>query len=300
MIIYVCDGSHSGGMMGAGILRIEQLGVEQFHFTKKCKLNANIHEVFSILKTLDLIEENRDYYSTIYNDCKMTLSAFYSTKKYGVHENKEKINPLIAKIEQLESKGFSIELKHTSDLGNKNYLNIAHHLSRLYMNKKTIKGKVHLDLDNKTSFPIDVRKYPNIHFIQSDDSIFKENIKRCLFVPSFPDLNQRGFLISNDFIIPNKLRFQKISKKTWVVFTENFEPVYLGNLVDSSYQVIKRFSEQDGEEILTVNGQFVSYYLSFCQSEPQLTRPMFVNIEFVLSFINNCFLATYEDDLIDL
>jgi len=134
MIKYVCDGSSFEGKMGAGVVRIGKGKTEKYHFSHTQIGRKNVHELFAISCTLDIIESFQDYEVTIYNDDALIVQQLKDPSSLKQRSMK-RLDGILERLKTLENKGYRISFVYAKELVHDGYLKTAHHLSRYYLEK---------------------------------------------------------------------------------------------------------------------------------------------------------------------
>jgi ribonuclease HI len=132
---YVCDGSSFQGKMGAGVVRMGKRKVEKYHFSHTQIGRKNVHELFAISCTLDIIESYQDYEVIIYNDDALIVKQLNDPSSLKQRSAK-RLHHVLEKLQNLEEKGYSISFVYAKEMIHDGYLKTAHHLSRYYLERK--------------------------------------------------------------------------------------------------------------------------------------------------------------------
>lgn len=136
MNMYICDGSHKGNMLGAGVVKVSNKKVNTFHFHYDLSIenDFNCHEIFAIHKSLELIQLYNDKEAVVYNDDKSLIEVLQKAqKKTSKEKYLVRCSLLLKKLDELKSKGFHVQIKHIKHLSNKEYHSMSHSLSREYI-----------------------------------------------------------------------------------------------------------------------------------------------------------------------
>lgn len=134
MIKYVCDGSSFEGKMGAGVVRIGKGKTEKYHFSHTQIGRKNVHELFAISCTFEVIESFQDYEVAIYNDDALLVQQLNDPSSLKQRSIK-RLDEILEKLKALENKGYRISFVYAKELVHDGYLKTAHHLSRYYLEK---------------------------------------------------------------------------------------------------------------------------------------------------------------------
>lgn len=137
MAEYICDGSYRNDIVGAGIVKVTNETVNNFHFhtnlkeEKQEKIIAH-PEIYAIYKTLELVQLYNDKQVIIYNDDKGLINVL-EAKAENNSKKKAWCSILFRKINQLRERDFDIQIKYINQLKEKHYHHLAHRLSRKYL-----------------------------------------------------------------------------------------------------------------------------------------------------------------------
>jgi len=134
MVKYVCDGSSFEGKMGAGVVRIGKDKTEKYHFSHTQIGRKNVHELFAISCTFDIMESFQDYEVTIYNDDALLVQQLNNPSSLKQKSSK-RLRSILERTTELENKGYRISFVYAKELVHDGYLKTAHHLSRYYLEK---------------------------------------------------------------------------------------------------------------------------------------------------------------------
>lgn len=276
IVEYVCDGSHKGNMFGAGVVKVFGKSFQTFHFNQNLK-EKNVfvcHEIFSIYKTLELIEEHKTKNAIIYNDDSGLLNSF----KKGKSSNRFRL--LTKKLNALYALGYNIEIKHVNNLKNKDYYKTSHKLSREYMKlssfeadfnfftkkaKKSNNKVVSIQpKENGKSKPVNSTKQLTfLHYnFYSSEEVFKSNktmLKELYPKNTIQEFENKLLVSESELSQMDDFVIQRINNRYWGVFSKNEQLLFVSssNILDVSVFFFSSLKKVNKNKI-AVNGHFIS------------------------------------------
>lgn len=133
MIEYICDGSRRGKRIGAGIIRVYKGQEEYFSIYTDALPMDYCHEVYAMLKVIEIAKKKGDTSIRIGNDYSQLLGYLLQKEKkqnwgFGL---KERAKPLEKEIDSCKKEGRKIEFYRIRKGKGKGRHLKSHMLSRL-------------------------------------------------------------------------------------------------------------------------------------------------------------------------
>lgn len=261
MIEYVCDGSERRGVFGAGVVRIANEVDTYTYMARNGEVRRHLFEQYAVLKTLEIVERFGDKQATIYNDNIGLIETFasFQDKFTKVSEKKKQnITLFLPLFLRLKKKGYIITIRHTSEFQRKQFHQLAHGLSRTYINLIE-EEKINLDaIDVFKSEPFEPRNEKTEKLLSSrleDKENYTQN--KHLLKKYFSEVkpSRNVFYVRDEvFREMDTFIFVKITGSLWGVFSETEELIYAGrNIYNVAIGVFEKIP--NGKPIY-VNGQF--------------------------------------------
>lgn len=248
MIRYYCDGSFKEGekTVGCGIVRVHEKEESHHFFYTNDNFWFDKHEEYAIYQTLLLIETYGDRQVTMYNDEREMLRILFKTKNT---KWKKRLKHIFKKLNDLQQMGYKVQFKYNNEKQSV-YMQMAHHLSRTYLNEQQNIQKVLQKLKRKEERRIekkqemDKRKIlqNNIKETKEQHVIDTKVLKQCVII-----------------------YFKKVSKRRWGAFAEGDVLIYVNqSIAEVTYSVLEKALQY--KQTVQVNKEYESMFTGYFRS----------------------------------